>query len=104
MAHLCSLFNINHSSRTPNSPWANGSVEVQNRNLFLKNPPTNWSFQTQMYAYAHNTTTISQLELSPYQIVFSTYPRVPLTFSLNLPRDSLKKVYCVILRLSYYTL
>ena len=54
MAHLCSLFNINHSPRTPYSPWTNGLVEVQNRNrgtqlrLFLQNPPTNWSFQTHM--------------------------------------------------------
>ena len=41
-----------------------------------------------MYAYAHNTTPLSQLELSPYQIIFHTHPRIPLTFSLNLHRDS----------------
>ena len=70
MAHLCSLFHINHSPRTPYSPWTYGLVEVQNRNLgthlriFLQNPPTNWSFQTQMYTYAHNTTPLSQLKLS----------------------------------------
>ena len=103
MAHLCSLFNINHSPRTPYSPWTNGLVEVQNRNLgthlriFLQNPPTNWSFQTQMYAYAHNTTPLSQLKLSPYQIVFHTHPRIPLTFSLNISRDTFKNctaTYC----------
>ena len=103
MAHLCSLFHINHSPRTPYSPWTNGLVEVQNRNLgthlriFLQNPPTNWLFQTQMYAYAHNTTPLSQLKLSPYQIVFHTHPRIPLTFSLNLPRDTRKNciaTYC----------
>ena len=96
MAHLCSLSNINHSPRTPYTPWTIGLVEVQNRNLrthlrlFLQNPPTNWSFQTQMYAYAHNTTPHSQPKLSLYQIVFHTHPRIPLTFSLNLPRDSSK--------------
>ena len=95
MAHLCSHFHINHSPRTPYSPWTNGLVELQNRNLgthlriFLQNPPTNWSFQTQMYAYAHNTTPLSQPKLSPYQIVFHTHPRIPLTFSLNLPRDAI---------------
>ena len=103
MAHLCSLFHISHSPRTPYSPWTNGLVEVQNRNLgthlriFLQNPPTNWSFQTQMYAYAHNTTPLSQLKLSPYQIVFHTHPRIPLTFSLNISRDTLKNctaTYC----------
>ena len=33
MALLCSLFKINHSPRTPYSPWTNGLVEIQNRNL-----------------------------------------------------------------------
>ena len=33
MAHLCSLFDIDHSPRTTYSPWKNGLVEVQNRNL-----------------------------------------------------------------------
>ena len=102
MAHLCSLFNINHSPSTPNSPWTNGSVEVQNRNLgtnlrFFAKPSYQCSFQTQMYAYAHNTTPLSQLNISTYQTVSHTHPRIPLTFSLNLPRDSLSKCiasYC----------
>ena len=103
MAHLCYLFNINHSPRTPYSPWTNGLVEVQNRNLgthlrlFLQNSPSNWSFQTQINAYAHNTTPLSQLKPSPYQIVFHTHPRVPLTFSLNSLRASSKNniaTYC----------
>ena len=50
-----------------------------------------------MYAYAHNTTPLSQLKLSPYQIVFHTHPRIPLTFSLNLSRDASKNciaIYC----------
>ena len=33
MAHLCTLMGILHSSRTAYSPWTNGLVEVQNRNL-----------------------------------------------------------------------
>ena len=50
-----------------------------------------------MYAYAHNTTPLSQLKLSPYQIVYHTHPRIPLTFSLNLPRDAQRNcvaTYC----------
>ena len=96
MAHRCSLFKINHSSRTPYSFWTNGLVEVQNRNLGshlrfnLPIPPTNWSFQTQMYAYAHNTTPLSQLKRSPHQTVFHKHPRIPLTFSINLNCDSSK--------------
>ena len=33
VAHLCTLFNNNHSPRTPFSPWSIGLVEVQHRNL-----------------------------------------------------------------------
>ena len=44
------------------------------------------SFQIQMNAYAHNTTPLSQLKLSPYQYVFDTHPGISLLFSLNLPR------------------
>ena len=76
---IFALFNVNHSPRTPCSPWTNGLVEVENRNR-----------GTQMYAYAHNTTPLSQFELSPHQIVFHTHPRIPLTFFLNLTRDSSK--------------
>ena len=45
MAHLCALFHINNSPRTPYSPWANGLVEVQIHNLgthlrlFFTKPP-----------------------------------------------------------------
>ena len=93
--HIYVLYlKINHSPRTPYSPWTNGSVEVQNSNigthlrLFLQNLPNKWSIQTQIYAYAHNTTPLSQLKLSPHQNVFHTHPRIPLTFSPNLLRDS----------------
>ena len=97
------FFFINHSPRTPNSAWTNGLVEAQNRNLgihlrlFLQNLPDKRSFQTQLYAYARNTTLLPQLKLPPHQLVFHTHPRTPLTFSLNLTRDSSKscsETYC----------
>ena len=107
MAHHCSLFVINHSPGTPYSPRTNDLVEVQNRNpgtqlhLIFQNHPSNWSFQTQLYAYARNTTPLSLPKLSPYQIVFHTHPLcIPLPFSLsflNLPRGSSKTcmaTYC----------
>ena len=33
MVHHCFLLDINHSPRTPYSPWTNALVEVQNRIL-----------------------------------------------------------------------
>ena len=95
MAHICTM-GIRHSPRTGYSPWTNGLVEVQNRNLgthlrmFLHNTPEDWAFQVHMYAYAHNSQPISELNVSPYEIVFHTRPRIPLTFDLNLNRNNSK--------------
>ena len=89
MLHLCTLMGIRHSPRTAYSPWTNGIVEVQNRNLgthlrmFLHNTPQDW-------AYAHNSQPLLEFNDSPYEIVFHTRPRIPLTFDLNLNRNSSK--------------
>ena len=85
-AHLCTLMGIRHSPRTAYSPWTNGLVEVQNRNLgkhlrmFLHDTPKDWAFQVHMHAYAHNSQPLSELNISPHEIVFHTRPRIPLTF------------------------
>ena len=96
VAQLCTLMGIRHSPRTAYSPWTNGLVEVQNRNLgthlrmFLHDTPKDWAFQVHMYAYAHNSQPLSELSISPHEIVFHTRPRIPLTFDLNLNRDTSK--------------
>ena len=87
MAHLCTLMGIRHSPRTAYSPWTNGLVEVQNRNL---DTPKDWAFQFYMYAYAHNSQPLSELSISPHDIVFHTRPRIPLTFDLNFNRNPSK--------------
>ena len=96
MAHLCTLMGIRHSLRTAHSPWTNDLVEVQNRNLgthlrmFLHDTHQDRAFQVHMYAYAHNSQPLSELNVSRYEIVFHTRPRIPLTFDLNLNRNSSK--------------
>ena len=54
--------------------------------MFLHDTPKDWEFQVYMYAYAHN----SELKISSHEIVFHTRPRIPLTFDLNLTRDTSK--------------
>ena len=96
MAHLCTLMGIRHSPRTAYSSWTNGLIEVQNRNLgthlrmFLHDTPKDWAFQVDMYAYAHNSQPLSELNVSPHEIVFHTQPRIFLTFDLNLNRSTYK--------------
>ena len=51
---------------------------------FLHNRPENWSTQVHMYAYAHESQPLSELNLSPYEIVFHTIPRILINFELNL--------------------
>ena len=96
MTHLCTLMGIRRSTRTAYTPWINGLVEVQNRNLgthlriFLHDIPRDWAFQVHMYAYAHNSQPLSVLNVSPHEIVFHTRPRIPITFDLNLNRNTFK--------------
>ena len=102
-AKLCTTMGIRHSPRTPYAPWTNGLVENQNKNLgthlrlFLHNTPENWSTQVHMYAYAHNSQPLSELNLSPNEIVFFTIPRIPISFDFNLRRDTYRNCtsqYC----------
>ena len=58
--------------------------------MFLHDTPKNWAFQVHMYAYAHNSQTLSELIVSPHDIVFHTQARMPLTFDLNLNRNTSK--------------
>ena len=94
LANLCTTMGIRHSPRTPYAPWTNGLVENQNKNLgthlrlFLHNTPENWSTQVHMYAYAHISQPLSESNLSPYEIVFHTIPRITIKFELNLQRDT----------------
>ena len=94
---------IRLSPRTPYTPWTNGLVENQNKNLgthlrlFLHKKTENCSTQVHMYAYAHNSQPLSELNLSPYKIVFHTIPKIPVNFELNLQRDTYRNCtsqYC----------
>ena len=84
---------LRHSPKTPYSPWTNGLVEVQNKNLakhvrmFLQKTPKGWAHQVHMYAFAHNSQRLSALNVSPHELVFQIRPRIPLTFDLNLNRN-----------------
>ena len=102
-ANLCTTMGIRPSPITPYAPWTNGLVENQNKNLgthrrlCLRNTPEHWSTQVQLYAYAHNSQSLFELNLSLYEIVFHTIPRIPINFELNLQRDTYRNCtsqYC----------
>ena len=75
---------IHHSPRTAYSPSTNGLVEVQHRNLgthpriFLHDTPKDWAFQVHMYAYAHNSQPLPELNVSPHELFFTQDLEYPL--------------------------
>ena len=91
------LWELNTHPEQIYSSWTNGLVEVQNRNcgthlrMFLHDTPKDWVFQVHMYAHAHNSQPLSEINISPHEIVFHTRPRIPLTFELNLIRNTSKR-------------
>ena len=64
--------------------------------MFLHDTPKDWAFHVHMYAHAHNSQPLSELNVSPQEIVLHTRPRKTLTFDLNLNRNTSK------LRISKY--
>ena len=58
--------------------------------MFLHDTPKDWAFQVHMYAYAHNSQPLSELNSSPLESVFHTRHMIPLTFDLNLNRETFK--------------
>ena len=89
MAHFSTLMLIIHSPRTAYFAWINVLVRVQNRDLgkhlpifhhFHHSTPRDWAFEVHIYAYAHNSQPISELNVSPNESVFHKTPRIPLNF------------------------
>ena len=81
MAQLCTLMEIRHSPRTAFSPWTNGLVEVQSRNLgihlrmFLHDTPKDWAFQV-ICMLTHTIHNLFHNSMFPLMELFST--RIPL--------------------------
>ena len=76
MANFCTLMGISYLTRAAYSPWTNGLVEVQNRNLgtHLRNflhDTKDWAFQVHTFAYARNSQPLSELNVSPRDIFFT---------------------------------
>ena len=85
---------ITHAPRTAFSPWTNGKVEVQNKQLgahfriFLDQAQGRWDELAPKFAFAHNTVPNASTGISPYDIVFGQKPQIPLSLKLVLLRDS----------------
>ena len=97
IANWCTLFIIRHFPRTSQSPWTNGLLEIQIKNIgthlkmFLFDIPENWSTHVHFFPYAQFTQPISHMHISPVGIVFHTQPRIALNYKLTLRRNSFRE-------------
>ena len=79
--------------RTAFDPWSNGKVENVMKHLqrymrsYLNDNASNWSESAKQFAFAANTTVISRIGKTPYEILFGNKPQIPVSLKLGILRD-----------------
>ena len=94
--HFCRTYNVQFKPLTPYAPWSNGLVENSNRqlNTFLRtvldSQYDTWSHRVKVFPFAFNSQVRTNMNLSPYEIVFGQNPKKPIMFNLSSTTDSLR--------------
>ncbi len=89
----CASIDISVKPLSGYNPWSNGQVETMNTHVaryirqFIENFPTNWSKYVAQWAFAQNTSQISNFGMTPYEIVFGKKPIIPIQLRLGVLRD-----------------
>ena len=92
--HFCRKYNVKFKPRTPYAPWSNELVENSNRqlNTFLRtvldSQYDTWSQKVKSFPFAFNSQVRTNMNLSPYELVFSQKPKKPIMFNLSSTADS----------------
>ena len=92
--HFRRTYNIKLKPRTPYSPWSNGLVENSNRQLntflrtILDSQYDTWSQKTKTLPFAFNSQFRTNMNLSPYKLVFGQKPKRPIMVTLSSTTDS----------------
>ena len=93
--HFCRTYNAQFKHSTPYAPWSNGLVENSNHqlNTFLRtvldSQYDTWSQKIKVFPFAINSQVSSNMNLSPYELVFGQKPKKPIIFNLSSTTDSL---------------
>ena len=83
-AHFCRTYNVQFKPRTPYVPWSNGLVENISRQLntflrtVLESQYDTWSQKVKVFPFAFNSQVRTNLNLSPYELVFGQKPKKPI--------------------------
>ena len=87
--HFCRTYNVQFKPPTPYAPWSNGPVERSNRqlNTFLRTVLDTqydiWSQKVKVFPFAFNSQVRTNMNLSPYELVFGQKPKKPIMFNLS---------------------
>ena len=88
-AHFCRTYNVQFKPRTPYAPWSNGLVENSNRQLntflrtVLESQYDTWSQKVKVFPFAFSSQVRTNINRSPYEIVFGLKPKKPIMFNLS---------------------
>ena len=80
--------------RTPYAPLSNGLVENSNRqlNIFLRtvldSQYDTWSQKVKVFLFSFNSQVRTNMNLSPYELVFGQKPKKSIMFNLSSTTDS----------------
>ena len=91
---FCNIHGVKNALLSGYNPQANGQVETINQHITsylrcITGDNTNkWSNLINQWCFAYNTSTISSLGETPYEIVFGQKPKVPNQFKLGTIRKS----------------
>ena len=92
--HLYRTYNVQFNPLTPYASWSNGLVDNSNRllNTFLRtvlySQYDTWSQRVKVLPFAFNSQVRTNMNLSPYKIVFGQKSRKPIMFNLFSTTDS----------------
>ena len=95
ITHFCRTYNVQFKARTPYTPWLNGLNENGNRqlNTFLRtvldSQYDTWSHIVIIFPFAFNSQVRTNMNLSPYELVFGQKPKKPIMLYLSSTIDSL---------------
>ena len=93
--NFCRTYNVQFKPRTPYAPWSNGLAENFNRQLntffctVLDSQYNPWSHKVKNFLFAFNSQVRTNMNLSPYELVFGQKPKKPIMFNLSSTTDSL---------------
>ena len=93
--HFCRTYIVQFKPLTPYAPWSNELVENSSRQLItflrtvLDSQYDTWSPKLKVFPFALISQVRTNMNLSPYEIVFGQKPKKPIMFNLSSTTDSL---------------